>query len=120
MQNSFGAKGTLAVSGTTYAIYRLSAAGPDVERLPFSLRVLLENLLRHEDGRVVKREHIEALLKWDPKALPSQEIAFHPGRVLLQDFTGVPAVADLASMREAIAKLGGDPERINRSSRPIW
>jgi aconitate hydratase len=113
MENSFGAKGTLAVSGTTYAIYRLAAAGPSVERLPFSLKVLLENLLRHEDGRVVKREHIEALLKWDPKAIPSEEIAFHPGRVLLQDFTGVPAVADLAAMREAIAKLGGDANRIN-------
>jgi aconitate hydratase len=113
MQNSFGAKGTLAVSGTTYAIYRLSAAGPAALRLPMSLKVLLENLLRYEDGRVVKREHIEALLNWDPKATPSQEIAFHPGRVLLQDFTGVPAVADLAAMREAIDKLGGDPHRIN-------
>src|SRR6185436_9345027 len=88
-------------------------AGGNVGLLPLSLRVLLENLLRHEDGRVVKREHIDALLNWDPKAAPSQEIAFHPGRVLLQDFTGVPAVVDLAAMREAFAKMGGDPQRIN-------
>jgi aconitate hydratase len=114
--DSFGAKSILTVSANSYTIYRLSALanqGASIERLPFSLRVLLENLLRHEDGRVVKREHIEALIKWDPAALPSQEIAFHPARVLLQDFTGVPAVVDLAAMREAIAQLGGDPNRIN-------
>src|SRR6185437_11012842 len=84
MQNSYGAKGTLSVSGSTYGIYRLAACGPAVARLPMSLKVLLENLLRHEDGRVLR-----------------------------QDFTGVPAVADLAAMREAVSKLGGNPDRIN-------
>ncbi|MFT3773780.1 MAG: aconitate hydratase AcnA [Minicystis sp.] len=113
MRNTFGAKGTLSVAGSTYGIYRLASCGPAVDRLPMSLKILLENLLRHEDGRVVRREHVEALLGWDPKATPSQEIAFHPGRVLLQDFTGVPAVVDLAAMREAVVKLGGDPDRIN-------
>ncbi|HEY4119623.1 MAG TPA: aconitate hydratase AcnA [Byssovorax sp.] len=114
--NSFGAKGEIDVGGQRYGIYRLKglpAKGPAAGRLPISLRVLLENLLRHEDGRVVKREHVEAVLGWDPKATPSQEIAFHPGRVLLQDFTGVPAVVDLAAMREAFVALGGDPARIN-------
>ncbi len=113
MQNSYGAKGTLSVSGSPYGIYRLAACGPAAARLPMSLKVLLENLLRHEDGRVVRREHVEAVLHWDPAATPSQEIAFHPGRVLLQDFTGVPAVVDLAAMREAVLQLGGDPDRIN-------
>jgi aconitate hydratase len=113
MQNTYGAKGTLSVTGSNHGIYRLAACGPAVDRLPMSLKVLLENLLRHEDGRVVRREHVEALLHWDPKALPSQEIAFHPARVLLQDFTGVPAVVDLAAMREAVVRLGGDPNRIN-------
>ena len=113
MNNSFKAKGTLTVAGTTYGIFRLSACGTAADRLPMSLKVLLENLLRHEDGRVVRRDHVEAVLNWDPKAVPSQEIAFHPGRVLLQDFTGVPCVVDLAAMREAIAILGGDPHKIN-------
>src|SRR6185437_8343492 len=113
MQNSYGAQGTLSVSGSTYRIYRLASCGPAVARPPMSLKILLENLLRHEDGRVVRREHVEAVLRWDPTAIPSQEIAFHPGRVLLQDFTGVPAVVDLAAMREAIVALGGDPNRIN-------
>jgi aconitate hydratase len=113
MRDTFGTQEKLAVGNTTYTIYRLHKAGPAVERLPLSLRVLLENLLRHEDGRVVKRSHIDALLNWDPKAAPSQEIAFHPARVLLQDFTGVPCVVDLAAMREAFAKMGGDPQRIN-------
>ena len=113
MRNSFGAQGTLSVAGENYGIYRLAACGAAVDRLPMSLKVLLENLLRHEDGRVVRREHVEAVLNWDPKAAPSHEIAFHPGRVLLQDFTGVPAVVDLTAMREAVAKLGGDPNRIN-------
>ncbi len=113
MRDTFGTKGQLAVNGASYTVYRLAKAGANVERLPLSLRVLLENLLRHEDGRVVKREHIDALLNWDPKAAPSQEIAFHPGRVLLQDFTGVPAVVDLAAMRQAFAKMGGDAQRIN-------
>ncbi len=115
MADSFGSKGTLTVSGKTYTIYRLRplAQHADLDRLPVSLRILLENLLRHEDGRVVRKEHVEALLKWDAKAQPSQEIAFHVGRVLLQDFTGVPAVVDLAAMREAFAQMGGDPQRIN-------
>ena len=78
MTTSFKAKGTLTVAGTTYGIFRLSACGPAVERLQMSLKVLLENLLRHEDGRVVRHEHVEAVLNWDPKAVPSQEIAFHP------------------------------------------
>src|SRR5262249_50627978 len=115
-RGSFGAKGVLDVQGKQYGIYRIAnlpMRGPAKNRLPLSLKVLLENLVRHEDGRVVKKEHIDALLAWDPKAKPSQEIAFHPGRVLLQDFTGVPAVVDLAAMREAIATLGGDPDRIN-------
>ena len=113
MRDTSGTKGELTVGGKTYTVYRLAKLGAKVERLPLSLRVLLENLLRHEDGRVVKREHVDALLNWDPKAAPSQEIAFHPGRVLLQDFTGVPAVVDLAAMREAFAKMGGDAQRIN-------
>ncbi|AKT36407.1 aconitate hydratase AcnA [Chondromyces crocatus] len=114
MVDSFGTKSSLTTHGSsTYTYFNITKAGKPVERLPFSLRVLLENLLRYEDGRVVRREHVEAVLNWDPKAKPSQEIAFHPARVLLQDFTGVPAVADLAAMREALAKLGGDPMRIN-------
>jgi aconitate hydratase len=113
MRDTFGTKGELTVGDAKYTVYRLPKAGPGVERLPMSLRVLLENLLRHEDGRVVRREHIDALLAWDPKATSSQEIAFHPGRVLLQDFTGVPCVVDLAAMREAFAKMGKDAQRIN-------
>src|SRR5450432_1028203 len=116
MSNSFGARGSLKVGNREYEIYRLSAltaAGLDASRLPYSLRVLLENLLRNEDGRTVKSEDIRALAGWDPKATPSVEIAFMPARVLLQDFTGVPAVVDLAAMRAAMQKLGGDPKRIN-------
>jgi aconitate hydratase len=116
MADSFGTKGALEVAGSSYFVYRLSKLEKHkaaIERLPFSLRVLLENLLRHEDGRVVKKEHVEAVLRWDPKAAPEQEIAFHPARVLLQDFTGVPAVVDLAAMREAVLKLGGNPKKIN-------
>ena len=108
MSNSFKARDTLQVNGTGYEIYRLDAV-PGVERLPFSLKVLLENLLRHEDGRTVSRADIEALAAWDPAAEPSQEIAFRPARVLMQDFTGVPAVVDLAAMRDAMQDLGGDP-----------
>ncbi len=116
MKDSFGTRGRLAVGSAEYEIFQLRklAKGQSaVERLPFSLRVLLENLLRHEDGRVVKREHVQALLDWNPTALPETEISFHPARVLLQDFTGVPAVVDLAAMREAIVQMGGDPNRIN-------
>jgi aconitate hydratase len=115
MTDSFGAKGPLSVSDKTYTIYRLRKLADDARlaRLPVSLRILLENLLRHEDGRVVRKEHVDAVLAWDPKATPSQEISFHPARVLLQDFTGVPAVVDLAAMREAFGTMGGDPNRIN-------
>jgi len=115
MADSFAANGTLSVSDKSYTIYRLRSLAKDADlaRLPVSLRILLENLLRHEDGRIVRKEHVEAVLRWDPKAQPSQEISFHPARVLLQDFTGVPAVVDLAAMREAFAGMGGDPNRIN-------
>ncbi|HEX4462774.1 MAG TPA: aconitate hydratase AcnA, partial [Polyangia bacterium] len=115
MANSFGTQGSLTVGNNHYKMYRLAAL-PDrakLERLPFSLKVLLENLLRFEDDRTVKREDVEALLKWDPKGEPDREIAFRPARVLLQDFTGVPVVVDLAAMRDAITRLGGNPDRIN-------
>jgi aconitate hydratase len=114
--NTFGSLGTLSVDSQTFAIHRLSAvekAFPEAARLPFSLKILLENLLRTEDGRVVAAGDIEALAKWQPDAEPDREIAFTPSRVLLQDFTGVPAVVDLAAMRDAIPRLGGDPSRIN-------
>src|SRR5437667_3666045 len=111
--DSFKTRGTLAVDGSEFVIYRLDALGERAAWLPLSLKVLLENLLRREDGRTVTRDHIEALLAWDPKARPEREIPFMPARVLLQDFTGVPAVVDLAAMREAVRHLGGDPARIN-------
>jgi len=114
--DSFKTRGSLQVGGKTYEVFSLDVlakSNPSVRQLPFSLRVLLENLLRHEDGRVVKREHVEKMLAWNPKAAPDTEISFHVARVLLQDFTGVPAVVDLAGMREALAALGGDPNRIN-------
>src|SRR6184192_895856 len=111
--DSFKTRGTLAVDGSEFVIYRLDALGERAAWLPLSLKVLLENLLRREDGRTVTRAHIEALLAWDPKARPEREIPFMPARVLLQDFTGVPAVVDLAAMREAMQHMGGDPARIN-------
>ena len=114
--NSFDSRGVLRVDGREYEIYRLDALdkqGFNVSRLPYSQRILLENLLRREDGRNVKADEIRALAGWDPKAVPSQEIAFMPSRVLLQDFTGVPAVVDLAAMREAMKALGGDATKIN-------
>jgi aconitate hydratase len=114
--NSFGSRGTLAVGDRRYEIFRLDAlerAGLPVTRLPFSLKILLENLLRREDGVEVTRADIEALARWEPTAAPAHDIAFMPARVLLQDFTGVPAVVDLAAMRDAMARLGGDPTRIN-------
>ena len=114
--NSFGAQGTLTVGGKDHTIYRLSAveaAFPQAKKLPFSLKVLLENLLRNENGLSVRRPDIEALAKWDPKAEPETEIAYTPARVLLQDFTGVPCVVDLAAMRDGIKRLGGDPNKIN-------
>jgi aconitate hydratase len=113
--NSFDAKAELDVGDRTYEIYRLDAlqASYDVARLPYSLKILLENLLRHEDGESVRREDIEALATWDANAEPSQEIAFAPARVVMQDFTGVPAVVDLAAMRDAMAEVGGDAAKIN-------
>jgi aconitate hydratase len=114
-QNSFGAQGTLRVGEREYEIFRLDALGGrfDVARLPFSLKVLLENLLRTEGEGAVSAADIEALAGWDPAAQPSREIAFSPARVLMQDFTGVPAVVDLAAMRDAMAAMGGDPGQIN-------
>ncbi len=114
--NSFGSRSTLKSGDRTYEIYLLSVLekkGVTLSRLPFSLRILLENLLRHEDGKSVTADDIEFLAKWDPKAEPSREIAYMPARVLMQDFTGVPAIVDLAAMRDAMKELGGDPERIN-------
>jgi aconitate hydratase len=114
-QNSFGAKSTLEVGGARYEIFRLDALQQrfDVARLPFSLKVLLENLLRTEGNGSVQAADIEALASWDAGAQPSKEIAFTPARVLMQDFTGVPAVVDLAAMRDAIAEMGGDAAQIN-------
>ncbi|GEA85194.1 aconitate hydratase AcnA [Cellulomonas gelida] len=110
--DSFGSHGTLEVGDASYEVYRLSAV-PGLERLPFSLKVLAENLLRTEDGANITADHIRALAGWDPDAQPDTEIQFTPARVIMQDFTGVPCVVDLATMREAVAELGGDPERIN-------
>jgi aconitate hydratase len=114
--NSFGSQSTLKVGDKSYEIFRLNALeakGFALQRLPYSLRVLLENLLRHEDGKSVTANDIEFLAKWDAKAEPAREIAFMPARVLMQDFTGVPAVVDLAAMRDAMKELGGNPEKIN-------
>lgn len=116
MHDSFSARGSFEVGANSYEIVRLgalAASGHDVDRLPFAMRVLLENLLRHEDGVSVTREDIEAVAGWDHEARPSVEIAYRPARVLMQDFTGVPAVVDLAAMRDAMAALGKDPEAIN-------
>src|SRR5207248_2197902 len=96
-----------------FRLKSLEKTGVSLTRLPFSLRILLENLLRHEDGRTVTKDDIEFLAKWDPNAEPSREIAYMPARVLMQDFTGVPAIVDLAAMRDAIKTLGGDPVRVN-------
>jgi aconitate hydratase len=115
--DSFGSKATLDVGGRKLDIYRIDALAKagisGVDTLPFSLRVLLENLLRNEDGKTVVRKDIEAIASWNEKAKPSTEIAYRPARVLLQDFTGVPVVVDLAAMRDAFARMGGDPARIN-------
>jgi len=114
MTDSFKARTTLKVGAQQYEILSLDALKSlNVGRLPFSLKILLENLLRFEDGVNVTKNDIEALLQWDPKALPSHEIAFTPARVIMQDFTGVPCIVDLAAMREAIVRLGGDPQRVN-------
>src|SRR5260221_102862 len=114
--NSFDSRATLKAGGKSYEIYRLDALerrGLSIARLPYSLKILLENLLRREDGRVVRAEDIEKLARWDARKVPDEEIAFMPARVLLQDFTGVPAVVDLAAMRDAIVQMGGDPKRVN-------
>jgi aconitate hydratase len=115
--NTFGTRAGLQVAGRTVQIYSLStleASGyPEIARLPYSMKILLENLLRQEDGRFVKSADIEALARWDLKSVAQREISFAPARVLLQDFTGVPAVVDLAAMRDGIARLGGDPNRVN-------
>ena len=114
MTDSFKARTTLKVGAQQYDILSLAALkSQNVDRLPFSLKILLENLLRFEDGVNVTKADIEALLKWDAKAPPSHEIAFTPARVIMQDFTGVPCIVDLAAMREAIVKLGGDPQKVN-------
>jgi aconitate hydratase len=110
--DSFGARGTLEVGDKSYEIFRINTV-KGTERLPYSLKVLAENLLRTEDGANITTEHIEALGNWDPNADPSIEIQFTPARVLMQDFTGVPCVVDLATMREAVAALGGDPNKVN-------
>jgi len=116
MPNSFQALATLQAGDRTFQYYRLAALGEhglDVSRLPFSLKVLLENLLRFEDGVTVTAADIKSLAAWDPRSEPDREIAFRPSRVLLQDFTGVPAIVDLAAMRDAMKRLGGDPRKIN-------
>ena len=110
--NTFASRSTLDVEGRDYEIYRLDAV-PGLERLPYSLKVLAENLLRTEDGANITADHVRALAAWDPAAEPDTEIQFTPARVVMQDFTGVPCIVDLATMREAVADLGGDPEVIN-------
>ncbi len=113
--DSFGARSTLDVGGRPYEVFRLDALQQrfDVARLPYSLKVLLENVLRLEDGVSATKEDVEAIATWDAAATPSAEIPYQPARVLMQDFTGVPAVVDLAAMRDAMAEIGGDPEKIN-------
>ncbi len=110
--NSFGARDTLKVGDNSYQIYRLDAV-PGTEKLPYGLKVLAENLLRTEDGANITADHIRAIANWDPEANPSTEIQFTPARVIMQDFTGVPCVVDLATMREAVTDLGGDPNKVN-------
>jgi aconitate hydratase len=112
MHDSFKSKADLDVAGKRYQIFRVDAVANSA-RLPFSMKILLENLLRHEDGVTVKRADIEAVANWNPQAEPDTEIQYRPARVLMQDFTGVPAVVDLAAMRDAMRALGGDPDKIN-------
>ena len=113
--NSFDAKATLKVGDRSYEIFRLDALQEkfDIARLPFSLKILLENLLRNEDGETITARDVEALARWNANEEPSKEIAFTPARVIMQDFTGVPAIVDLAAMRDAMGELGGDQEKIN-------
>src|SRR5271165_3083915 len=116
MSNSFGSRGMLRVGAREYTLYRLEAVTtvvPEAARLPYSLKILLENLLRTEDGVSVTAADIKALAHWNPRAAPDKEIAFTPARVLMQDFTGVPAIVDLAAMRDAMKRLGGNPTKIN-------
>jgi len=112
MSNSFDTKSKLDVNGNSYEIFDVSKCSQS-DRLPYSIKILLENLLRYEDGTTVTKTDIEEILNWDSQAEPSKEIAFRPARVLMQDFTGVPAIVDLAAMRDAMKTLGGDPEKIN-------
>ncbi|CCH30398.1 aconitate hydratase [Actinosynnema sp. NPDC047251] len=111
-KDSFGARGTLTVGDSSYEVFRLSAV-EGAERLPYSLKILLENLLRTEDGANITADHVRALGSWDPSSEPDTEIQFTPARVVMQDFTGVPCVVDLATMREAVTHLGGDPTKVN-------
>jgi aconitate hydratase len=115
--DSFRSRSTLHAAGRAFVIHRLRALaslpGSTVERLPFSLKILLENLLRREDGAAVTADDVAALATWDPARSARREVSFQVARVLLQDFTGVPAIADLAAMRDALARLGGDPARVN-------
>src|SRR3989449_3876871 len=115
--NSFGTRTALQAGDRRVQIYSLpvleSSGFPEIARLPYSMKILLETLLRHEDGRFVKAADVEALARWDVKSAAQKEISFAPARVLLQDFTGVPAVVDLAAMRDGIARLGGDPNKVN-------
>src|SRR5262245_49931935 len=116
MLNSFNALTELTIDQHKFRYFRLGAlseAGLDPSRLPYSLKILLENLLRNEHVQPATADYIKALAHWDPKAIPSREIACRPSRVLLQDFTGVPAVVDLAAMRDAMKRMGGDPRKIN-------
>ncbi|MGN6512216.1 MAG: aconitase family protein, partial [Lysobacteraceae bacterium] len=115
MADSFATRARLDVNGKSYTYASLPKLGErfDLAKLPYSMKILLENLLRHEDGVTVLPAHIEAVAKWDPKAESETEIAFMPARVVLQDFTGVPCVVDLAAMRDAVGRLGGDPKQIN-------
>src|SRR4026209_1800407 len=109
--NGSGTRQTLDLAGTRATIFHLPALGARAARLPYSLRILLENLVRRQDGRSVTGDHVEAVLAWDAKKTPEREIPIMPARVILQDFTGVPVVADLAAMRDAMAAMGGDPAR---------
>src|SRR3954451_4318948 len=113
--DSFGARSILEVGGRSYEIFRLDALQErfDVGRLPYSIKVLLENVLRLEDGSTVTAVHVAALARWDAAAAPSPDIPFHAAWVVMKDLTGVPAVVDLAAMRDAMAAIGGDPEKIN-------
>jgi aconitate hydratase len=113
MPKAASSRGVLSVGGTEFVIHRMDALGDRVARLPLSLKVLLENVIRRLDGRTVTQAHVDAILGWDPARVPDREIPFMPARVLLQDFTGVPAVVDLAAMRDAMRRMGGDPKRIN-------